>query len=199
VKPVAVGRFEQQDVRLADGGRIGQDGSAVAAEIAAEQNGFVSDPDASVGRAQQMPGVDEFDLNAGDHRHGTVVANRLQPIERASGVNLRIKRLSRDVLRVAMLVRLPRVLLLDVRGIRQHERAQVARARRTKDAAAKALADQPRKVTTVIEMSMREDDCVDLRRRDRKRRPVAMPQLFETLKEAAVDENPMVAEIEQMF
>lgn len=48
-------------------------------------------------------------------------------------------------------------------------------------------------------MSMREDDRVDPRRVDRKGRPVAQPQLFEALKEAAVDENPMVAEIEQMF
>ena len=98
-----------------------------------------------------------------------------------------------------MLVRLPCVLFLNVRGIREHERAEVARAWRTKDAAAKALADQPREVPTVIEMSMREDDGVDLRRRNRECGPVTMPQLLEALKEAAVDENPMVAEIEQMF
>ena len=40
---------------------------------------------------------------------------------------------------------------------------------------------------------------VDLRRGERKRGPVTMAKLFETLKEAAVDEDPMVAEIEQMF
>ena len=51
----------------------------------------------------------------------------------------------------------------------------------------------------MIKMSMREDDRVDLRRGERKRGPVTMAKLFETLKEAAVDEDPMVAEIEQMF
>jgi len=61
------------------------------------------------------------------------------------------------------------------------------------------LSDQPREVPTVIQMSMREDDGVDLRSSHRKRCPVPMPELLEALKEAAVDENPMVAEIEQMF
>ena len=51
----------------------------------------------------------------------------------------------------------------------------------------------------MIEMGMREDDRVDPRRGNRERGPVAMPKLFEALKEAAVDEDPMVAEIEQMF
>ena len=95
VKPIAVGRFEQQDVGLADGRGIGKDRSAVAAEVAAEQNRFVADPDASVRRAEQMAGVDEFDVNsrhAGDDRHRTVVADRLQPIERARGVDLRVER-----------------------------------------------------------------------------------------------------------
>ena len=202
MKPIAVGRFDQENVCLGHRRGIRKDGSPVAAEIAAEQNGLVADPDAGVGGSEQMPGVDEFDVyfrHARDHRHGAVVANRLQPVERAGGIDLCIKRFGRNVLRIAVLVRLPRILFLNVRGIRQHQRAQVARARRTKDAATKALADQPREVTTVIEMSMREDDRVDPRRSDRKRRPVAMPQLFEALKEAAVDENPMVAEIEQMF
>ena len=98
-----------------------------------------------------------------------------------------------------MPVRLPRVLFLDARRVRQHERAQVARARRAEDAAAKALADQPRQVAAVIEMRVREDDGVDRAGRDRERGPVAQPQLLEALEQAAVDENAMVAEIEQML
>src|SRR5688572_25470597 len=48
-------------------------------------------------------------------------------------------------------------------------------------------------------MRVRQDDGVDPRRIDRKRRPVAIPQLFETLEEAAVDENPTVIDVEQML
>jgi hypothetical protein len=199
VKPIAVGRFEQQDVGLADGRGIRKDRPAVAAEIAAEQNRLPSYPDPGVRGAQQMSGVDELDLETRNHRHGTVVADRLQSIEGAGGVDFRVERLRGDVFRVAMLIRLPRVLLLNVRRIRKHERAQVARARRTKDAAAKALADQSRKVTAVIEMRVRENDGIDLRGGDRQRGPVTTPQLFETLKKSAIDQNPMVAEIEQMF
>jgi hypothetical protein len=51
----------------------------------------------------------------------------------------------------------------------------------------------------MIEVRMREDDGVDPSRIDRQRRPIAMPQLFKALEESAVDQNPMVAEIEQMF
>ena len=111
-----------------------------------------------------MPGVDELDFDTGDNRHRAVVTDRLQTVERASGVDLRVERLRGDVLRVAVLVRLPRILFLNVRRIGEHERAQVARARRAEDAAAKALADQPRQVPAMIEMRMREDDGVDLRR-----------------------------------
>ena len=38
VEPIAVGRFDQQDVGRVDRRRIGQDGPAVAAEIAAEED-----------------------------------------------------------------------------------------------------------------------------------------------------------------
>ena len=149
-----------------------------------------------------MPGVDELDFDsrhARDNRHGTVVTDRLQPIERARGIDRRVERFRGDVLGVAVLVCLPRILFLNARRVREHERAQVTRAGRAKDAATKALPDEPRKVPTVIEMSMREDDSVDPRRIDRKGRPIPKAQLFEALKEAAVDENPMVAKVEQMF
>ena len=199
VEPIAVGGFDQQDVRLADRRGIGKDRPSVAAEIAAEQNRSCRRPARERRKTQQMSRVDEFDFYTGDDWHGAVVANRLQPVERASGIDLRVERLRGDVLRVAVLVRLPRILFLNVRRIREHERAQVVRARSAEDAAPKALADQPRQVPTVIEMRMREDDRVDPRRLERKRRPVAMPQLFEPLKEAAVDEKPVAADIEEML
>ena len=46
---------------------------------------------------------------------------------------------------------------------------------------------------------LREDDRVNPRRVDGKRRPVAKPQFLQSLEETAIDENPMIAEIEQML
>jgi hypothetical protein len=48
-------------------------------------------------------------------------------------------------------------------------------------------------------MGMREDHGVDARRIHGKRRPVAKPELFLTLKEPAVDQNSIIAEREQVF
>jgi len=101
VKPIAVSRFDQENVCLGHRRGIGEDGTSVAAEIAAEQNGFVSDSDASVSGSEQVPGVDELDFDprhARDNRYGTVVTDRLQPIERARGINRRVERFRRDVL-----------------------------------------------------------------------------------------------------
>ena len=62
-----------------------------------------------------MPRVYEVDFDAWHNGHGAVVADRLQPVERAGGINLRIERLGWNVLRIAVLVRLSRILFLNVR------------------------------------------------------------------------------------
>ena len=98
-----------------------------------------------------------------------------------------------------MAVGVARVFFLNVRGVGQDERAQIARARRAEDAAAKSAADQPRQIAAVIEMRVREDHRVDALGIDRQRRPVAEPQLLQALKETAVDEHAVAAEVEQMF
>ena len=158
-----------------------------------------SDPDARVRGTQQVAGVDEIDLDPRSDRNRTVVADRLQPLERAGGIDLRVERQRRAVLRVVLPIRLASVLFLNVRRVRQHQRAQIPGARRAEHASAKALGDEPRQVAAVIEVRVRQDDGVDPRRIDRKRPPVAISQLLETLEETAVDQNATVAEVEQML
>jgi hypothetical protein len=48
-------------------------------------------------------------------------------------------------------------------------------------------------------MRVRQDDSVDASGIDRERRPVPEAELFETLEETAVDENAVLAEIEEML
>ena len=54
VQAIAVGRFEQQDVRLGDRRRIRKHRPSVAAEIAAEQHRLAADGDARVRRPEQV-------------------------------------------------------------------------------------------------------------------------------------------------
>ena len=100
---------------------------------------------------------------------------------------------------VSVLVGVAGLFFLEVRRIGQHDRAQVARARRAEDPAAKSLRDEPREVAAVIEVGMRQHHGVDARGVDRKRRPVPLPQLLEPLKQPAVHEHAMAAEIDQML
>ena len=149
-----------------------------------------------------MTGVDELDLYAGDarqHGHWSVVADGLKPIERASGIDRCVQRQGGRVLRVPMTVCLTRILLLDMRRVGQHERAQVLRARRAEHTPAEPLRDQPRQIAAVVEMRVGEHDRIDARRIDRERRPVAEAQLLQPLKQATVDEDAMLAKVEEMF
>src|SRR5262249_7600730 len=92
-----------------------------------------------------------------------------------------------------------RVFFLDVRRIRQHECAEVARSRRAEDPAAIPLGHEARQIPAVIEVRVREDDGVDLRGVERQSRPVSQPKLLEALKQSAIDEDFAAIEIEKML
>ena len=83
---VAVGRLEQEHIGLLHWCRIGQDRPAVAAEVAAEEHRAGAQSHPGEGRAEQVAGVDELDLDTGHDRHRPVVAHRLQQRQRALGV-----------------------------------------------------------------------------------------------------------------
>src|SRR5574338_742556 len=70
---------------------------------------------------------------------------------------------------------------------------------RADDLPTKAVAHERRKITRVIEVGVRENDRVDLIRRDRELGPVALAQQLEALEQTAIDENPMAACVDQML
>jgi hypothetical protein len=88
-----------------------------------------------------------------------------------------------------MPVRKSRVFFLQVRAVGQQQPAQLPRRRRAVDAAAEAVPDQQRQVAAVIDVRMRQHDGRQLGRVDRQPRPVAQPQLLESLEQAAVDQE----------
>ena len=97
------------------------------------------------------------------------VADGLKTRQRPGGVERRVERQRGRVLAVALAVGVTGVFFLNVRRIRQHERAQFMRAWRAENLPAKALRDEPRQVATVIEVRVCQHDGVDLRRVEARR------------------------------
>ena len=98
-----------------------------------------------------------------------------------------------------MTIRLPCILLLDPSGVRQYDPAEVHRARRAKHPTLVAVRDETRQVADVIEVRMGEYDGVDVTRGDGELRPVAEPQLLQSLEEATVEEHALAAVFEQVL
>ena len=96
-------------------------------------------------------------------------------------------------------VRLARVLVLNVRRVRQNQRTELLGRRGAEDPAAKPGRNQPRQIPAVIEVRMGQDDGVDRGRVDRQRLPVAQPQFLQPLKQAAVDQHAPAIDLEEVL
>ena len=94
---------------------------------------------------------------------------------------------------------LPGILLLDARGIGQHELAQVHRAGCAEDASSVALCDEPRQVADVIEVRVGQNDRVERGWGDREVLPVAKPQLLQPLEQPAIEEDARAVVFEEVF
>ena len=196
---IAVGGLDQQVIRLGHHRRIGQHRTVEAPEVTAEENRASTCRDARVRRTEQMTGVDELDLDIRRNRDRPLVTDRLQLRQGAEGIGLAVERQCRRVLRVAVTVRVRRILLLNTAGIRQDDPAEVLGAGGAEHPAAKALRHQAREVAAMIEVRVCEDHGVDLTHRNRELLPVPLAQLFEALEETRVNEHFHSAGVEQVF
>ena len=79
---------------------------------------------------------------------------------------------------------------LDMRGIRQHDRAKIDRGGRCVYRSVKALPDQLGQQTAVIDMRVGQYDRVDRIRREWECAIIQFPFGFRTLKQAAIDQDP---------
>ena len=199
VHAVAVGRLDEQVVRFRHHRGIRQHGTVEAAEIAAEEDRAAAGADARVGRAEQVPGVDEFHLDVRGHRHRPVVADGLELRDRAKRVGLAVERKRRLVFREAVPVRVRRVLFLDPAGVRKDDAAEVLGAGGAVHAAAEPLRHQPREISAMIEVRVRQDDRVNRRRGNRQVRPVPLAKLLQPLEQAGIDQHLRAASIQQVF
>src|SRR5580765_193078 len=86
-----------------------------------------------------------------------------------------------------------------MRGVGQHQRAELAGPWGTESPALEALRDEPGQVPAVVEMCVCQHDGIDSGRVHRQRGPVAETQLFQTLKQSTVDQHAMIAKVQQML
>ena len=103
-------------------------------------------------------------------------------LESGAGILQGVEGQRRLVLREAETVGEFRVLFLQVAGVGQENRTQIARRARAVNGSSEAALDQQRQIAAVVEMGMGENDGIDAARFDRKRRPVLEAQRLEALK-----------------
>ncbi len=97
------------------------------------------------------------------------------------------------VLGRARLVVVSRIFFLQVSGVGQQNAAEIDGGRRRIDRSLESLLDQARDPTGVIEMSVGEDERIDLVGGHRQVLPVALAPFLLSLEEAAVDQHLVAA------
>ena len=103
------------------------------------------------------------------------------------------------MLRVAVLVGLPRVLFLNATCVREHELGKILGPRSAEDSPPIAPRDKARQVSHMVQMGVRQDDRIQALGRNRKLIPVSETQILEALKQSAVEQNLLTAVFEKVF
>ena len=148
-------------------------------------------------RAEQVPGGREAGVDAaqaqralGRHHHKT--------LDGSQRVGACVQRQRLDVLRVAVAVGAARVFLLQVGAVQQQHLGQVARGGGGVDGAFVSVFDEGGQVAAVVKMGVAQQHGVGLEHGWRRRRPVALAVHLEALEEAAVEQDALPADVDQM-
>ena len=197
--PVPVGGLHDDHARSAGRHGVANDREAPSPDIPRKDKATRVRPFGAVenhrGRSQNVAGVhvrrpyarhDIECLRIGNAHHEIGHPRRI-----AHGVEWRI--------RVAMLAREKlRVLFLDVRGISEHDRREIARGRGGPDPVGVAPGDQQGKAPAVVDVRVREHEGIQLVHRERER-PVLVACLGAmALKEPAIQRNRATIDVQEM-
>jgi hypothetical protein len=198
VRPVAVGRFDDQHVGLRHGlGRRHQQ-VALAAEVATEHQPVA----AAIGQVTlQAPSRCRRGVSVTPSRPMPSFAPGRQRLETGDGplrVGLGVQRQRLLVARIAVAVGAPRVLFLQVGAVHQQHRGQVAGGGRGVDGTAVALLDQRRQVAAVVQVGVAQHHGVDVQQLAWQRRPVAFAVHLEALEQAAVQQHAVAGQFDQV-
>ena len=95
-------------------------------------------------------------------------------------------------------IRVSRFLFKQMRAIQQHDFSQIASRLCTNNLTAKPVSHQHRQIAAVVEMSVAQDNRINFPWRHRKRGPVAQSQRLKALKQATVEQYPLVARFDKV-
>ena len=197
VRPVAVGRFNEQQVGVFDRRGVAQDGSAGLSQVAAEDDlggsAALRNPDLDDGRTKNVPGIAEQTHHLRMGLHALVVGGGADLPQSLLGIRHPIDGRFFGAQRLALLGAPPRgplgIGLLDVGAVAQHHLQQVARGRHRVDRPFKAVAGQLGQQATVVDMCVGEEDEIDGGGIEGKGGVVACRGLASALDHAAIDQE----------
>ena len=198
VVAVAIGGFHQYQVGFNDRRRVAQDRRSLWAEVAGEHQLLAVRPQFDDGRAKDMAGIAEGDLDAVKDRLAGVVWQRMQ--ERDCSLDV-VPGVQRQDLRLA--VATVAVCALGVtfrqRGrVQQHDRHQVGGRALRHDGATKAARHQQRDATDMVDMRMTDHDRIDRGDIEWKRIGVAGFHLAAALAHATVEQDALATSLDQV-
>ncbi len=199
----AVGAFNLQIIHVFGRLRVAEDFVAAPAHVTAEQVAefpiAFADVQHDLRRTENVPGIAERDGDAVRDRKRPLVADGDELVQRFLGIGNGVKRFDRRKFFLRALFGDKRgVVHLDVRGVHEHDAAQVARGEGAMDVAGVALLDQVRQVARVIHVRVAQDDGVNLPRVEGKAAVALDGFLAMALEEAAFEQQPPAVDFEQI-
>ena len=203
VEPIAVGGLDEQVVGLVHRGRVADDRRPALAEIARENQlgpaRAFSDPDLDDSRAQDMPGVEESDAQAGEDLEFLGIFDRFEEGQGLLRVLHGIEGLFQGAPGPFGLAVAPFHLHhLDMSRIRQHHRAKIGRGLGGDDPAAEALSRQAGQEAAVVDMSVGEEHRIEAVGLEEEGVPVARPNFPFALEHSAVDQQAPAGRLQQV-
>ena len=206
VQAVAVGALRDQDVGVFGDLRVAQDGHAPPPQVAGVHQALTLAAffhiEAGDGAAQHVASIEKGDLDARGYRKLQVVGNRHHVVEHLHHIVLVVERLHRLHVHFATLdlaVDIASIGFLDHRRVHEHGGAQVASGAGHVDGAGKAVFDQHRQSSAVIDVGVRQDNGVDLARIETQVLVLLNRFAAAPLHQAAIQEDRSVFGAHQVF
>src|SRR6266513_3173974 len=200
--PVAVGAFNLEVINLFDRFGVAENVVGAAPDVAAEQKAVqatgVANVEDNLGGAKDVPGIAKSNGDTVDDREGTVVIDGHELANRPFSIRGGIKRLDRRLsfLRPYFGDKLG-VGALNLGGIFEHNRGEVARGERAVNVSGVALAAEVWQIAAVINVRVAEHDCVERLRVEWKITVALDGFVAFALEQPAFEEEALLIDFEQ--
>lgn len=198
VVAVAVGRFHQQQVGLLHHGRIAQDRRAFRSQVAGEHQLPAVRPQFDNGRAEDMAGIAQRDVHAGQDRRALVVGQRAHLLHGGVHILLGEQRLRLRLATAAMTVGALGLRFRQRSRVQQHDRQQLGAGTLRMDRTAEPALDQQRQPPDVVDVRVAQHHRVERGGVERERLGVARLRLTATLDQPAVEQDALASGLDEM-